>query len=46
MSLTMNPFHLEVDPTVLVALLTMAAHAIQACLSQNLNTSAHLSAHE
>ena len=32
MSLTMTPFHLEVDPTVLIALLTMAANALQAYL--------------
>ena len=29
MSLTLTPFHLEVDPTVLVAVLSMAARAIQ-----------------
>lgn len=35
MSITMNTFHLELDPTVLVALLTMVAHAVQTCLPRS-----------
>ncbi len=46
MSLTVNPFHLELDPTVLIALLTMATHAIQACLFHNFNTASRPGAHD
>ena len=42
MSLTMNPFHLEVNPTVLIAVLTMAANAVQAYLSHARNLAPRL----
>ena len=42
MSLTIDPFHLEIDPTVLIALLTMATNALQAYLSHNRNLAPQL----
>ena len=38
MSFTMSPFHVEVNPTVLVAMLTMAVHALQAYFLRRGNT--------